>query len=93
MKLSESKDDIFYRFDQPNGFWYELAYFKARKRFFAFRCNAFLKDPYWEKMDASSMRQAKQGSLRLGDSKLGNQRPYLTALFCRCFRTRSRTWV
>jgi hypothetical protein len=60
MKLSESKDDIFYRFDQPNGFWYELAYVKARKRFFAFRCNAFEKDPNWEEMDASSMREAQQ---------------------------------
>jgi hypothetical protein len=36
MKLSESKDDIFYRFDQPNGFWYELAYVKARKPFSPF---------------------------------------------------------
>ena len=60
MKLSESKDDIFYRFDQPNGFWYELAYVKTRKRFFAFRYNAFEKDPNWEEMDASSMREAQQ---------------------------------
>jgi hypothetical protein len=41
MKLSENKDEVFYRFEQPNGFWYELAYVKARKRFLAFRCNAF----------------------------------------------------
>jgi hypothetical protein len=26
MKFSESKDEVFYRFEHPNGFWYELAY-------------------------------------------------------------------
>jgi hypothetical protein len=61
MKFSESKDEVFYRFEHPNGFSYELAYVKAQKRFLAFRCNAFAEDPNWQKMDASSMLQAEQG--------------------------------
>jgi len=61
MKLSESKDEVFYRFDGlPNGYWYELVYVKARKRFRAFRCNAFAEDPAWQEMDASSMLEAEQ---------------------------------
>jgi hypothetical protein len=61
MKLSENEDEIFYRFERSNGFWFELAYVKYRKRYLAFRCNAFAKHPNWEKMDASSMLQAEQG--------------------------------
>lgn len=61
MKLSENKDEIFYRFERPDGNWFEVAYVKARKRYLAFRCNAFSQDPDWEEMDASSMLQAEQG--------------------------------
>ena len=60
MKLSENKDEIFYRFERPDGNWFEVAYVKARKRFRAFRCNAFAEDPAWQEMDASGMLEAEQ---------------------------------
>jgi len=61
LKLPENKDPIFYRFEQPDGTWYEFAYAKAQKRFRAFRCNAFAKDPRWEELDVSSMPEAQEG--------------------------------
>jgi hypothetical protein len=47
MKLEETKDEVFYRFERAKRFWFELAYVKARKRFLAFRCNVFDEDPDW----------------------------------------------
>jgi hypothetical protein len=39
---------------------FEVTYVKARKRFRAFRCNAFAEDPAWQEMDASGMLEAEQ---------------------------------
>jgi hypothetical protein len=63
MKFSESKDEVFYRFEHPNGFSYELAYVKAQKRFLAFRCNAFAEDPNWQKMHPQCCKLNKAFSI------------------------------
>ena len=58
MKLSETQNEVYLRFDRLNGVWFELEFVKSEARFVAFRCNAYCEDPAWQKMSAATIAEA-----------------------------------